>query len=140
MPRPHSLAGLPGPGPRVRFEAGGEDPAGLDGVVEGEALAGHLLVRLVALSRNDHDIARPRRIEGKADGDTAVRLDDDPRVGPLTRDAAQHFLNDGQRVLEAWVVGREERQIAQIRRRRAHQGPLGPVPVPPAAEDTEHPA
>ena len=31
-------------------------------------------------------------------------------------------------------------QIAQVRRRRAHQGTLGPVAVPATAEDAEHPA
>ena len=61
-------------------------------------------------------------------------------VGPPARNAAQHLLDDGQRVLVAGVVGREEGQVAQVRRRRAHQGALGPVPVPAAAEDAEHPA
>ena len=76
------------PGPRVRGEPHREGPAGLDRIVEGEPLSADLLVRLVTLARDDHHVARPRRIERQADGHTAVGLDHDVRVGPPAGDAA----------------------------------------------------
>ncbi len=74
------------------------------------------------------------------DGGAAVGLDHDVRVGPPTGDAFEHLLDDGQRVLVPRIVRREERPIAQLRCRRAHERALGPVAIPATAEDTEHPA
>ena len=127
-----------GPRSAGRCEAGREGTAGLDGVVEGKASPGDLLVRLVALPRDDNQVAGTGGVERQADGNASIRLDHDPGVADPAGDAHQHLLDDGRRILVARVVGRHEGEVAEVRCGCSHQGPLGPVTVPTAAEDAEH--
>ena len=41
--------------------------------------------------------------------------------------------------LGAGVVGGDDDEVRQVRRNLAHEGPLGPVPVPAAPEEGHHP-
>ena len=70
-------------------------PARLDGVVEGQALPGDLLVGLVSLPRDDHDVPGPAASSARRMAALPVGLDHDARIGAPTGDAGQHLLDDG---------------------------------------------
>ena len=106
----------------------------LDRVVEGEPFSGDLLVRLVALARDDDDVARDGRYREPGGWRRGGRAR--PRsVGVdacADGDARQHLLDDRRRVLVPRIVRREERQIAQALRRPApSDGRLARSRLPP---------
>ena len=78
--------------------------------------------------------SRARRIATPRSGSTTTRgLSRPPGIPPSTSSMM------ARRILVAWVVRRHEGEVAQARRHRAHQRALGPVPVPAAPEDAQHP-
>ncbi len=69
------------------------------------------------------------------------------RLSPIRQDAVVpvatlleplfHRRDDGQRILLAWVVGRDDRQIGQLTRHPSHQGTFAWIPIASAAEDEQ---
>ena len=93
----------------------------------------------MALPGDEDDVPRAGLVQGTADRHPAIELDHDPRVVAPAGYPAQHLRDDGSRILVARVVRRDEGDVAHARGDAAHQGALGPVPIPPAAEDAQDP-
>ena len=121
------------PCPSARISAGDR------GVVEGQPLVPHLLVGLVPLAGQDHDIARTRRGQHLGDCLPPVRLDEDSsaRIAPTSR--RRGSVDDRAGILVTWVVRRHDHDIGQAGRDLAHHRPLGTVAVTAAAEGHQHP-
>ena len=105
-------------------------------VVERQLLVADHLDRLVALARDDDDIARGRLGDRHLDGSAAVGLDGEA-VG--AGHARSDGVDDGQGVLSSRVVGGQEYPIGQAGRHLAHLRALRAVAVAPGAEDQQEP-
>ena len=116
----------------VAGQGGGRDHR----VVERQHGPADVLAGLVSLACHEHHVPLPRQAGGKLDRRGPVRLDDHPAPLPL-RDpehSLQHLGEDGERVLRARVVAREDRHVREPGRGGAHQRALAAVAVAAAAE------
>src|SRR5215218_2917826 len=101
------------------------------------APARELLALLVALARDDDDVARPGERDGALDRGVAV---DDRLGGATVLDPGEDLVDDRRRVLGARVVRRDDRLVGQARGDLAHLRALAAVAVAAAAEDAEQAA
>src|SRR5262249_47517147 len=113
--------------------AAGEDVADYLAVVEGENLRPDVLVRLVALPRNDERIARAGPAQRVANRLSSIRVTSIAAGGRGCYTYGD-FPNDGARILRSGVVGREPHPVGQLGCDPAHDRALLPVPVAAGAE------
>src|SRR5262252_4207207 len=107
-------------------------------VVEGEDLGADDLISLMALARDDDNIA------GAGPGQRA--LDGSFPVGNClmlrepTRDARHDVGDDRLRWLAPWIIGGDPHVIGEARGDLAHERPLAAIAIAAAAEDDGEPA
>ena len=91
----------------------------------------------MSFSRDDHHVVGSRVLERDADGSPPVRFDD---VRPATAPGARLDLGDDRSGLFGpRVVARDDGEVGQARGHLAHQRPLPPIPITPAAKSHDDP-
>ena len=94
-----------------------ERAARLDAVVEGQGLVAHQLVRFVALARDQHHVPCPGPADGALDRAGAVEFHF--VLGVHLTQPDFNGVRNGQRILGARVVVREQRKVSEAPDRRA---------------------
>ena len=102
-------------------------------IAERMAAAGDLLVGLVALAREQHDVAGARLVHRGEDRHLAV-LD---RLGRAAGNAREHLLDDRVRILAARIVAGDDHVVGEPRGRRAHERALAGIALAAAAEHAD---
>jgi len=101
-------------------------------VVERKLASGfELLSLLVALARDDDDVARPGELDGALDRRAPV---DDGLDAGAVADPLEDLRDDRLWILGARIVGRDDHRVGQARGDLPHQRPLAAITVAAAAE------
>src|SRR5215469_12871475 len=107
-------------------------------VVEWYDTLAYLLVFLVALSRYQNNVASLGFVNSQVDSLAAVRL---KRIAnPAALQSRKGVIHDGNRIFAAWVVARQDDEIAAVARGFPHKGTLRAVAIATTTEHCDHPA
>ncbi len=105
-------------------------------IVKGRLDAFDLLVLLVTFAGDKHNIACMRQGDCLGYGFLSIAQNSDTRFSGL-RNAGLHLRKNRTRILAAWIVGRQDDEVAKFYGEARHFGPLVAIAIASAPDDRD---